>query len=358
MHNIETMEPLSGRFVNEAGELVNLIDLFTGLSGAVKPTNYIYVGKNGNDSTGDGSANLPYLTVQAAITAAASGTTIFIWPGSYSESLTLKAGVNLTSPVKFGVTITGNHTANFTGTIVCDNITLTSTTGSTIAFSGTGVQNLQFLGCSVNATAGDAINWTNTNATSKIYFEDGTCNVATSGASARCLYSASTAKGSMIANRVSFRLDNPNNVCLALNGAVSLTHTSDQVYGQITLADTSTYIGSLVALTTTSIPVIVTNSSGVSVLSSVTITTTASPAITGAGGLAFVAIEYLSTGVGAAATINGGYGASPLTMAPIRIRASTLLPAGAVSAGSLAGTFEFDGTHLYFTIGTTRSVII
>ena len=107
----------------------------------VKPTNFIYVAKNGLDSN-DGSAESPYLTVSKAITVATSGTTIYIYPGTYTENLTLKSGVSLTSPVKFGVYITGNHTLSTTGTIVLDNIILNSTSSDTLTVSGSTVINL------------------------------------------------------------------------------------------------------------------------------------------------------------------------------------------------------------------------
>jgi hypothetical protein len=335
-------------------------------SGVVKPTNYIYVGKNGNDTTGDGSAGSPYLTISKAITVATSGTTIFIFPGTYAENITFKTGVNLTCGVQYGVYITGNHVASFTGTVICENIVFqnasSSASGTTLAIGGTTALNLQLLNCFVNSQstsgAGDAIVWTNTNASSKLQFVDGNSSVTASNATARCFYATTGAAGSVVANRVSFKLDNPNNIALAIGGAITFTHTSDAVTGQVVVANTAVYVGSLIALTTTSVAAFTTTSSGVSVLSSVPITTTASPAVAGTGGLAFVAIEYLSTGVGGASTLNGGLGASPLTMAPIRIRSSALLPSGAVAAGALSGTFEFDGTHLYFTIGTTRSVVI
>ena len=80
-------------------------------------------------------------------------------------------------------------------------------------------------------------------------------------------------------------------------------------------------------------------------------------AIDGIGALVFAAIIYLGTGVGGADTLNGGLGAIPLEMAPIRLRNAALLPAGAVAAGQLGGTFEYDGTNLYFTAGTTRHTV-
>jgi hypothetical protein len=328
--------------------------------GQIKPTNYLYVGKNGNDTSGDGSAGNPYLTISTAITAGSSGTTIFIFPGTYVENLTLKAGVYLTSPVKFGVYITGNHIANFTGTIIIDGIILQSSTGTTLTFSGTGAQNLQLLGgSSVNSGTGDAIAWTNTNANSKIYFEDGTCNVTTSGATARCFYSTVGAAGSFIANRVSFKLNaaGADNVCLAIGGAVSFTHTSDTIYGQVTVSDTASALIALVTMTAATVPVITTNSTGTTSLINDTVVTTASPAITGAGVFYDVALLYASTGVGGADTLNGGYGPLSLPMSSVKLRASGLVPAGQVALGYNTGAFEFDGTDLYFTEGAVRAAL-
>lgn len=48
-----------------------------------------YVSKDGNDGTGDGTAEKPELTIGAAVTDAASGDTIFIGPGTYSEQVDL-----------------------------------------------------------------------------------------------------------------------------------------------------------------------------------------------------------------------------------------------------------------------------
>jgi hypothetical protein len=328
--------------------------------GQIKPTNYLYVGKNGNDTSGDGSAGNPYLTVLAAITAASSGTAIFIFPGTYVENLTLKAGVYLTSPVKFGVYVTGNHTANFTGTVIIDGIILQSSTGVTLTFSGTGAQNLQILGgSSVNSGTGDAIAWTNSNANSKIYFEDGTCNVTTSGASARCFYSTVGAAGSIIANRVSFKLNATgiDNICLAIGGAISFVHTSDTVYGQVTVSNTASALIGLVTMTTGTVAVITTNSTGTTSMINDTIVTTASPAITGVGVFYDVALLYASTGVGGADTLNGGYGPISLPMSSVKLRAADLVPAGQVALGYNTGAFEFDGTDLYFTEGTIRTAI-
>jgi len=324
----------------------------------VAPTAYLYVGKNGNDGTGTGSANAPYLTVGAAITAASSGTTVFIWPGSYIENITFKAGVNLTSPAKFAVTITGNHTSNFTGTIIVDNVILTSATGTTLAVSGTTAQNLQLYNSDINSGTGDGVNYTNTNASSKLLLTDSNVSVVTSGGSARAIYTGASSAGSIQLNRASVKLDSAANIAVALNGAVSYIHTSDVIYGQVTVANTVSATIAMVTMTATGAANLTTNSSGLTTVAEVIASTNVSPAFAGAGALAFLALAETSTGFGGAATLNGGLGALPIALAPIKIRPYTLLPAGAVAAGLVAGTFEYDGTHLYFTTGTTRNTIV
>lgn len=65
-----------------------------------RPTNMYFVSKNGNDTTGNGSINNPYLTIQKAITVAETGAlpnvaayaTIMIGPGNYTENLTMTDG--------------------------------------------------------------------------------------------------------------------------------------------------------------------------------------------------------------------------------------------------------------------------
>lgn len=358
---INNIEPNTGRMIGENGNIINVADLVNAMAGGVgivKPTNYLYVSKGGNDSTGDGSANLPFATVQHAIDIATSGTAVFIFPGSYSESITLKASVYLTSPAPYAVYITGNHTINITGTSILTNIVLNSSSGVTLSYSGSGIQNLQLYNSSITSTSGDALNVSNTGVGSKIQIVDGVISVSTSGSTARCVYTSNTSKTSIIANRTTFKIDNPNNVCIALNGASSFTHTSDQIIGQVTMADTSSATIATVALVTTSVPVLVTNSSGTCALINDTVTTTASSAITGAGVLTYVAILYTSTGVGGASTLNGGLGPIGLPMSSIKLRTASLIPAGQVAAGQNSGSFEFDGTHLYFTIGTNRNTIV
>jgi hypothetical protein len=58
--------------------------------------NILYVAKNGNDSN-NGTFNKPFLTIKAAMTAATSGTSVHVAPGSYTEinPITIPANVAL-----------------------------------------------------------------------------------------------------------------------------------------------------------------------------------------------------------------------------------------------------------------------
>lgn len=104
-----------------------------------------------------------FTTISAAITAASSGQTIFIRPGTYTENPTLKAGVNLEA---FGPDITYaadstttpdviiNGTCTFTGvgTVGIDSLCLQTNSAAALVVSGSSasvvVLNKCFLNCS------------------------------------------------------------------------------------------------------------------------------------------------------------------------------------------------------------------
>jgi hypothetical protein len=104
-----------------------------GPTGPAGPTpaisNTYYVGKNGSDSTGDGSIAKPFLTIQNAITVAQTGLlpssanpcAIYVAPGRYTEDLTLTdgyttiVGLSETASIQNGVTLVGTITITATG---------------------------------------------------------------------------------------------------------------------------------------------------------------------------------------------------------------------------------------------------
>lgn len=108
-------------------------------------------------------------TITAALAAASSGQTIFIRPGTYTENLTLKAGVNLTAfasdgsngdfssaPPTNNVTIVGKLTASYTGVASVTGIMLKTNSDNLISLTSAN-SNLNIFYCYLNAVNNTAI---------------------------------------------------------------------------------------------------------------------------------------------------------------------------------------------------------
>lgn len=124
-------------------------------------------------------------TIAAAITAASSGDTIFITPGTYTENLTLKAGVNL---VAFtgdsdtpNVTIIGNATFATAGTVSIGNIRLQTTSAALLTVSGSAASIINLENCYLNCTNNTGITYSTSNASSAINIRDSRGNLGTTG---------------------------------------------------------------------------------------------------------------------------------------------------------------------------------
>lgn len=118
-----------------------------------------------------------FTTIQSAITAASAGQTIFIRPGTYTENLTLKSGVNLTaftgdsfvngsnSP---NVIILGKATATFAGSCSISNVTLKTNGDFCLSVTGTNATEIELINCFVFANNNNAIQYTTSSSSSKI----------------------------------------------------------------------------------------------------------------------------------------------------------------------------------------------
>lgn len=113
----------------------------------------------------DPTANFgTHTTITAALAAAAAGQTIFIRPGTYTENLTLKAGVNLAAyeadALTPNVTIVGKLTASYTGIVSLSGIRCQTNADNCI--SVTGASSLLILSnCFISATNNTSISITN-----------------------------------------------------------------------------------------------------------------------------------------------------------------------------------------------------
>lgn len=315
----------------------------------VAPTGALFVAKNGLDTNTGGELN-PFLTISAAIAAATSGTTIFIMPGSYVENITLVAGVSLQGQQARTVVITGNMTAAFAGTVYLHSLDLQASSGVVLTQSGSSSTNLQMHDCHIDSLSGAShgISYTNTNSASKLDFETGAINVVVS-TSAKCFSSSGTAAGSVIFNYISSRLlDNKDNICLTVAGALAFSYSLDDVHGQIVVANTASFTGINLSCETTSAAIFTTNSSSISSMANIAALSGANPCFAGAGLFAHGLIGFPSTGEGFAATLNAGAGAAPIPTSSFQIHpeANTTAP--------YDGQVNYTGTHLYVTIGATR----
>ena len=97
----------------------------------------IHVAKTGNDSNDGTTYALAKLTIANAITTAAAGDTIYIWPGSYAEALTVNKDNLLFQGSSWGCIITSSGVGTPTITITANGVHFETLqikhTGTTVA---------------------------------------------------------------------------------------------------------------------------------------------------------------------------------------------------------------------------------
>lgn len=141
-----------------------------------------------NSFTVDKLGNGDFTTIGAALTAAVSGDTIFIRPGTYTENPTLKAGVNLTA---FGsdsslnasgvVIINGNCTLSTAGTVTISGIMLQTNSAPCLTVSGSVTSVVNLNNCYINALNNTAISFSSSSASSQININNCGGNINTTG---------------------------------------------------------------------------------------------------------------------------------------------------------------------------------
>jgi len=131
----------------------------------------------------DGANYTTIATAYAAAVAAGAPQTVFIQPGTYTENLTLVAGINLCAfpcdSFTFNVTIIGKITATYTGTCSISGIRLQTNGDYCVESTGANVLTLFLIGCYINATNANAIHCTNANAGIELFGCRGACSTNT-----------------------------------------------------------------------------------------------------------------------------------------------------------------------------------
>ena len=116
--------------------------------------------------------NGTHTTIASAIASATSGDTIFVLPGTYTENLTLKVGVNITAypgdEFLPNVTIIGKCSFSATGTTNISNIRLQTNGDFFLEVTGSNIPVVNLYNCYVNCTNNTGISFTASNAASLI----------------------------------------------------------------------------------------------------------------------------------------------------------------------------------------------
>ena len=150
-----------------------------------------------NSFTVDKLGNGDFTTIGSALTAAISGDTIFIRPGTYAENLTLVAGVNLTAFVTDSsltglgnVIINGKCTLTAAGTVNISGIELQTNSDFLLTVTGSAESKVNLTNCYLNCLNNTGISFTSSNAISQINVNYCKGNLGTTGIA---LYSHSSA---------------------------------------------------------------------------------------------------------------------------------------------------------------------
>jgi len=256
------------------------------------PANSHLVSKDG---TGD------FTTIAAAISAASSGQTIFIGPGTYTEDLTLKAGVNLSA---FGgdsslngtgkVIIIGLNTLSTVGSVAISNIQLQTNANYFLTVSGSAASVVNLDNCYLNCLNFTGISHSSSNANSVINIANSNGNF---GANNATLYSK-TSVGKMTISYTEMTnsaLSAIQSTCSA--GSVHLNHCNLEMLILNTGNSTFTSLASNFDTNTGSTTLMTFNSTGTCILADVRISTggTAAAISVGSGATLFYNVGEIAS---------------------------------------------------------------
>lgn len=198
------------------------------------PSNGFLVQKNG---TGD------FTTIATALTAASSGDTIYIGPGTFTENPTLKAGVNLTAWGTDGsltgggnVIINGTCTLTAAGTVNISGIELQTNSSYFLTVSGSAASTINLNNCYLNFLNNTGIDFTSSSASSLITISNCSGNIATTGIG---LFTMSSAGDLNILYSFIQNTGNSTTASTQSAGAISIQQTI--IESTITTSGTATF---------------------------------------------------------------------------------------------------------------------
>jgi hypothetical protein len=128
-----------------------------------------------------------HTTIGSALTAASSGDTIFIRPGTYTENPTLKAGVDLVAydadALTPNVTISGKCTFTAAGTVSISGIQLQTNSDFLLVVSGSAASIVNLVNCYLNCLNNTGISMTTSSSSAHININRSNGDLGTTGVS-------------------------------------------------------------------------------------------------------------------------------------------------------------------------------
>ena len=269
-----------------------------------------------------------HTTIAAALTSASSGDTIFIRPGTYTENLTLKAGVDISAyPCDAGfiqnnasgtanAKIIGKLTANdLNGDVTISGIWLQTNADYAITITGTLLTRVCLNGCTIIAADNTALNNSNSNAASRFVLNYCCGNILTTGIAIFTLSNGSTS-GNLNMNYCNFS-NSGNSTTANTCASGSYAFIRDSVIGPVTTSEGSgidssytSYTGAVTAngtavtrfqqckftTGTSAVTAISIGSGATALVLDAVIESTNTNAISGSGTLQYAGLAFVSSG--------------------------------------------------------------
>lgn len=183
-------------------------------------------------------ANGTHSTISTALTSASAGDTILVRPGSYTENLTLKAGVNICAYVcdayTPNVTIIGKLSCSYSGTASISGIRLTTNSDNIISLTGANATILNVVQCYLNCSNNTGISSTGSNASSLISVINSKGDIGTTGIA---LFSVSN--GGIDFNGCEFSNTGASTTASTVSSAAVLSSEYTRFFSPITTSNTS-----------------------------------------------------------------------------------------------------------------------
>ena len=271
------------------------------------------------DTTGNGD----FTTLASAMTAATSGTTIFL-KSSVTETVTITPGVNITAWTRGSLntpSITGTLTMTGAGTSSISGIELITNSAAIIAVTGSAASILNINNCYLNMGT-SAITYSSSSATSAINITNCQGNISTTGVAAFTHTSAGT---------LTFDFTKITNTGLSTTAATASAGTLNYEFSYIEFA-TTTSTTNLIQIRNNHINTSAINTTGLTI---------------GGSGVNTSRISYVSSG----------------TASSISVSAALEYTGGGISSGNTnavtgAGTFSYENIALSNTalFNTTTQV--